>query len=188
MQLAQDLVAVYDHAWLQVRWKGEVRDALEDIRFRLQRQIVYTDKLAAGVVIAAVFKSLFNQCIGAGLKRALMSGDEALQLRLGEEVMYAIGGKQQYVAFFHSDCTVVNLDMRICTHGAREVLFLFGYPYPVVAGELLQAAVVQAVDARITDMQNMSGGGFDNHATKGGNQPHRGVVQRVSLSAKPAID
>ena len=101
--------------------------------------------------------------------------------------MYAIGGKQQYVAFFHSDCTVVNLDMRICTHGAREVLFLLD-THTRWSRVSCSRLPLQAVDARITDMQNMSGGGFDNHATKGGNQPHRGVVQRVSLSAKPAID
>jgi len=81
--------------------------------------------------------------------------------------------------------------VRTGAHGATEVRGVLRELETVVCGELLQLICLQAIDARVTGVENMRGRVFDNHSAEGTHVPALLVIAKLAalgLRIQPGIE
>ena len=96
----------------------------------------------------------------------------------------AVGCQQKKVALFDRDGAVVDLDLGIDAQGATEIALLRRYNDPVILGQLFEVASNDAIDAGVTDMENVRRRRLDDH---GAERAHVTPVLVVEILTLPCL-
>ncbi|MNZ48412.1 hypothetical protein D3C78_661580 [compost metagenome] len=179
-----DPVAIEAHPRIQQRRQRQFAQLLLQFVGVLAGQAVDPDDLHGEVVRAALGVGFLGDELRRGIEVVGMGIDRGDDERVAGMFVDAIGGEEKRVAAFQRKRPVIDFQMWIDAQGAAQVALLRGDPHPVIVGQLFEGVVAQAIDPCVADMEDMRGGGLDDH---GAQRAHIASVPVVAVLALPGL-
>ena len=131
------------------------------------RQRVDAQQLQRGVVVAAGGAGVLHQHRRRRIEVVGVGGEGAVYRGRVELVAGAIGGEQVDLAGCGFPAAVVDLDVRGGAEGAGEIALARRVLDAVVGAELFECLRVQAIDARIADVQQVQVAALEDQGAEG---------------------
>ncbi len=167
VQLAHDLVAVEHGAGFQHGRQLQRGPLALQFAGVLLGQRINAHDLNGQVVVAAAAQGFVHDGAG-GLVQIGGVGFNGLRDEAGADMfMHAIGGQHKGVCGLYRQGPVIHLQLRLNAERAAQVDLLGRQAHPVVFGQLLQRLALHPVDAGVTHMKQVCGGGFDDQRAEG---------------------